>query len=278
MQPTLPVITREWLSGRVGFGTAVYANGLLAGELLPVWVAAPFIMIVGGSWRLELAVWGIGSAIVACLLCALAPSDAPRPATTAAGLSISWWPDWRDSKIWYAGLLFGAMSGVYFATNAFLPAYLSSFGRDHLIQPALVALNGAQMPASFILLFIAQRLELRAWPHIISGLVILVCLAGMMVPIDALTIACAAAFGFCIASVLTLALTVPALMSLPADVARNSAAVFTLSYIISVLVNLSSGIAWDLTGYPASCFIPGAVCAVLLSVSAARLKAERLLR
>ena len=36
MQPALPRVVRDWLPHRIGFGTAVYANGLLVGELLSV--------------------------------------------------------------------------------------------------------------------------------------------------------------------------------------------------------------------------------------------------
>jgi CP family cyanate transporter-like MFS transporter len=32
MQPALPQLVRRWLPGRVGFGTAVYTNGLLVAK------------------------------------------------------------------------------------------------------------------------------------------------------------------------------------------------------------------------------------------------------
>src|SRR4051794_37498511 len=36
MQVTMPSAVRAWLPGRIGFATAVYTNGLLIGEILPV--------------------------------------------------------------------------------------------------------------------------------------------------------------------------------------------------------------------------------------------------
>ena len=36
MQPALPPLVRAWLPHRIGFGTAVYTNGLLVGEIIPV--------------------------------------------------------------------------------------------------------------------------------------------------------------------------------------------------------------------------------------------------
>jgi MFS transporter, CP family, cyanate transporter len=36
MQPALPLLVRTWVPGHIAFGTAVYSNGLLIGEILPV--------------------------------------------------------------------------------------------------------------------------------------------------------------------------------------------------------------------------------------------------
>jgi hypothetical protein len=36
MHPSMPPLARTWLPDRTGFATAVYANGLLIGEILPV--------------------------------------------------------------------------------------------------------------------------------------------------------------------------------------------------------------------------------------------------
>ena len=41
MQPAMPPLVRAWLPERIGFATAVYANGLLIGEILPVSLMLP---------------------------------------------------------------------------------------------------------------------------------------------------------------------------------------------------------------------------------------------
>ena len=60
---------------------------------------------------------------------------------------------------------------------------------------------------------------------------------------------------------LTLALTLPALLSAPDDVARMSAAMFTISYIEGLMVSVIGGAAWDLAGAPRFAFLPIAVVA-----------------
>ena len=163
MQPGLPPLVRAWLPDRIGFGTAVYANGLLVGEIIPVALTVPLVLpLVGGSWRLAFVAWAIPCAVIALALLAFAPRTADTGVATAPR---RWWPDWRSGLIWRLGLMFGANNATYFATNGFIPDYLHHVGRPELISPALSALNIGQLPASFILLVCAGRFIGRAWPY-----------------------------------------------------------------------------------------------------------------
>jgi CP family cyanate transporter-like MFS transporter len=49
MQPSLPPLVRAWLPDRIGFGTAVYTNGLLIGEILPVALMLPVVLPLVGE-------------------------------------------------------------------------------------------------------------------------------------------------------------------------------------------------------------------------------------
>ena len=74
--------------------------------------------------------------------------------------------------------------------------------------------------------------------------------------------------GFAAACVLILMLALPPLLSPPDDVHRTAAAMFTISYTCALIVPVLSGIAWDLTGIPATSFIPIGLCGVLLMIPA----------
>ena len=65
--------------------------------------------------------------------------------------------------------------------------------------------------------------------------------------------------GFFGAATLALGLTLPPLLSAPEDVARTSAAMFTVSYTVAMLFSVLSGAAWDLAGDPRWAFLPIAV-------------------
>ncbi len=60
MQPALPSLVRERAPTRIGLATAIYTNGLLLGELIPVsWVPRPVLPLIGDGWRASLAVWAL---------------------------------------------------------------------------------------------------------------------------------------------------------------------------------------------------------------------------
>ena len=263
-QPALPLLILQWLPQRVSFGSAVTTNGILVGETLAVMLTIPLVLpLTDNSWRWALAVWGAPLILIAFSFMAFAP-PARESAAAAAAMARRWWPDWSSKLIWQVGVLFGSVNSVYFASNAFLPGYLSEAGRPDLIAASLTALNLGQLPASFALLGATGRFERRAWPFVLSGAMMLTCIAGMVMTASAWTVGFAGALGFLAGAVLTLGFALPPLLTAPSDVARMSAAMFTISYSEGLLVSVLGGAAWDLGGSPRLAFLPIAASAVPL--------------
>jgi MFS transporter, CP family, cyanate transporter len=259
MQPALPLLVRTWLPHHIAFGTAVYSNGLLIGEILPVAITPLLLPLVGTSWRISIMLWSVPVLVIAVWIWLTAPKDAPQ-----APQLQKWWPNWRSALVWNLGLMFGCITSIYFTLNGFLPVYLHTIGREDLIQSALIALNLGQLPASFLLLFIANRLVMRAWPYVCGALGALASITLLIVSTGLSTTLASAVLGFCCGAILILALALPPLLCPPQDVAPTSAAIFTLSYGCAVIVPVASGIVWDWTGLPASAFLPVGTCALLL--------------
>src|SRR5581483_11901323 len=116
-QPALPPLVRQWLPRRVSFGTALYTNGLLVGETLPVMLTIPLVFpLVADSWRWGLVTWGAPLVVIALVIGVLAPSGG-GPARLALATGRSWWPDWRNPLIWQIGVLLGCINSAYFAAN-----------------------------------------------------------------------------------------------------------------------------------------------------------------
>jgi CP family cyanate transporter-like MFS transporter len=271
MQPIMPTAVRQWLPQRIGLGTAIYTNGLLVGEIFPTLLTIPLVLpLLAGSWRMSLVFWSVPIALIALVtwLCA------PRAHAEHAALPRKWLPDWHRGLVWRLAGLFLCINAIYFGANAFIPIYLSSAGRPDLIGGALAALNFGQLPASLLLLVVAGRLERRAWPYIVSGIVSLVAFVGLVTMVGPATIVWAALLGFSDSSALIVGLTLPALLCKPEDVARTSAGVFTVSYGGAVIIAVLSGAMWDLTRIPALAFVPLGACAIGLAAAALSLRAK----
>lgn len=276
MQVTMPPAVRTWLPHRIGFATAVYTNGLLIGEILPVALMLPLVLPMVGTWQWGFVAWSAPVALFAVLVLVLAPRPVVVPSTAA--VRRRWWPDWNNTLIWRLGIMLGTINATYFATNAFLPDYLRGNGQSEWISAALTGLNVGQLPASFILLAVAGRLERKAWPYVGSGLLCVAATIGIVFGSGVWMVAAATLQGFAAAAVLTLALALPPLLSRPDDVHRVTAAMFTISYSCAVIVPVISGILWDLSGIAALAFLPIALCGIILVILAPAINHVRVIR
>jgi CP family cyanate transporter-like MFS transporter len=256
MQPSLPPTVRQWVPQRIGFATAVYTNGLLVGEILPVVLAFSFVLpLFDGSWRASLVFWSLPLALIAAIILLFQPkADASQVAPARR-----WKPDWRDPLLWKIAIVMGAANQLYFCTNAFLPGYLLSADRTDLIAPTLAALNLGQLPVSFLLLWMASRWERKAWPLIVAGMISLAGIVGVVTTASYFTVVAAGFIGFACAGVLTLVLALPPLLVAPDDVPRMSAGVFTIGYGIAMAISLLAGVAWDIAGKAGYAFLPIAI-------------------
>jgi CP family cyanate transporter-like MFS transporter len=263
MHPSLPPLVRAWLPHRIGFGTALFTNGLLVGEILPVALTIPLLLpLIGNSWRESFVVWAIPVALIALVILVLAPRPPVMP--EAQRVAQRWWPDWTDPLIWRLGIALGSVNSMYFSANAFLPDYLYHVGRPDLVSAALTALNVGQIPASFLLLVVAGRLERQIWPMVVCGAGSLAAIIGIVALPGPGIVVCAGVLGFFAASILILMLALPPLLAPPDDVHRVSAAMFTISYSCAVITPVFSGLAWDLSGVAWSAFVPLGICAIIL--------------
>lgn len=266
MQVSMPSTVRDWMPHRIGFATAVYTNGLLIGELLPVALMLPLVLPFVGNWQRGFVVWSVPVVIIALLVLTFAPRQSKN--NGVATPRRRWWPDWRNHLIWRLGFMLGTVNAVYFATNAFIPDYLRGSGQGEWISATLSALNAGQLPASFLLLTVASRLEGKAWPYVVCGFFEIIATAGIVFGSGPWVVAAAALQGFAAASILILVLALPPLLSAPDDVHRVTAAMFTISYSCAVIVPIVSGAIWDWTATPAFAFLPIGICGMALIILA----------
>jgi MFS transporter, CP family, cyanate transporter len=264
-QPALPTVVRAWAPTRVWLANAVAMNGMLMGVTITMALSIPVVLpLVGGSWRLNLLVWSLPGLIAALLFIAAAPPARGTVGPEAA--ATRWMPDWRSRQLWLLGIALGSNNALWFASNGFVPDYLTSTGRSDLIGPTLTWLNGTQVIGSFVMLFMPERLQRQNWPFTVFGPVTLAGLLGIVITDGIWIVVSAAAAGLGAAVTFIVTFGLPAILSPPGEVHRVAGGMFTISYSIAVIVPIICGAVWDLTGLPWTAFMPLALCAVLMTI------------
>ena len=273
-QTVMPPLVRSWFPQRIGLATTIYTNGLLIGEILPVALTIPLVLpLLDNSWRLNFVIWSLPVFATALLLAVAAPrgNGANR---AGAGAARRWWPEWRHPLIWRLGLLLGGVSTMYFASNAFLPDYVTAAGRSDLISSALTALNLGQLPASFAMLGVAGRLLREPRAYVAMGALSLASVIGIMVMPGLWIVLWAGVLGFAGAVTLILTLALPSVLSAPHDVHRTSAGMFTISYSLAMALSVVCGWLWDVTHRPIAAFVPVAACGLVIVLLASTVRQE----
>jgi CP family cyanate transporter-like MFS transporter len=274
MQPALPSLVSDWFEAKAGLATAVYANGLLVGEILAAGLTLPLVLpLVGGSWPASFAVWAVPVLATAVLIALATPNRPPLPGIAGR----LWWPDWRDAQTWQVGLILGGGSSIYFAANAFIPDYLHATGADELIGACLTSLNLGQLPASFLVMGFPERVTGKKGPLVALSLVSLGGLGMILQPLPWVQILGAGILGFAAAFGLILTLALPPVLAAAADVHRLSAGMFAIGYLTAFIIPLLGGVAWDATAVPATAFLPIVLGAAMVLAVASRLRPHRLM-
>ena len=192
----------------------------------------------------------IVTAALVLLLC-------PRQSTPLPSVPIRWLPQLNSRLNWQLGLILGSTASTYFSVNGFLPALLGGRHHPELISPALTALNLGQIPASLLLLVVADRLQGRRWPYVLCGPLMIACVVGISYSSGLGTIVWSALLGASCGGALVLGLALaPLLCRHPDEVARTSASAFAISYSFAMLISLLAGAIWDVTGKVDYALIP----------------------
>jgi MFS transporter, CP family, cyanate transporter len=259
-QPAFPSLVREWFPARIAIATAVYSNGILIGETLPVTLTTPVgvLPLAHGDWRWALALWSILVVASAVAIGIAAPARGRKLA-----ISARWWPSWLEGQAVRIGLVIGMASAVYYGANAYIPDYLDQTGRHQLITPTLAVLNASQLlTAPAVALW--DRLLTGRLGFIGSAALMAIAQIGIIVAPGAWVIPSAFVLGFSTALAFIVTLTLPPKLAAAGDVHRMSASVFTIQYSTAFVVPLIAGALWDASGLALLAFIPGVAAAAVM--------------
>ena len=265
-QPSFPTLVRIWSPSRAWLANAVSTNGMLMGVTFTAALSIPVVLpLVGQNWRYDLLIWSVPGLVTTLLYIVAAPRRRAGTAGRPAAASL-WMPNWRSRELWLLGIALGANNALFFASNAFVPDYLTHTGRGDMIGVTLGWLNGAQLIGSFMMLFMTERLQRGTWPFTIFGPLTLAGLLGIVLCDGVWVVVSAAAAGLGAAVTFIVSFGLPAILSPPGEVHRMAGGMFTISYSIAVILPVICGACWDLTGLPWTAFMPIDAAAVVMTI------------
>lgn len=272
MQIGMPVLARRWAPTKVGRASAVYANGLLVGELLVAAFTGPVVArLLGEQWLWAFAVWVVPVPFIVLLLRRQRVAEqAPAETLTIEVAQVTW----RDPLLWRVACLLAAAGSLFYAGNIFLPQILAKTDRLALIDPGLTVLNGAQLLSSMVLMIYADRLLGRSWPLLCTlGLGLLSIPALLWLPGHGV-LAAAGLVGIAASALFIFGVTLPAWLVPMQQVARMAAGVTVVANVLTFILPTSAAWLSDLTGSIAMGFLPIAAMSVLAMLLSLGIKAR----
>lgn len=144
--------------------------------------------------------------------------------------------------------------------NAWIPPFDQAVGHSAATAGELAALNAAQIPVSFALTLVAQRLIGRRWPFVLAGVAVLSGLAGWLWAPQETRILWVAVLGAASSLVFILGLALPPLLAGRDEVAQLTGLTLSIGYSVAFFGPLLGGALLDVVRLqPAVVFVP--VCA-----------------
>jgi CP family cyanate transporter-like MFS transporter len=266
------MIVSRRLPSRPALGTGAYAGGIVAGSTLAAGLAVP--LAGDADWRRALLIISLASVGSIVAWVTLVGIDG-RPTGAATHRRLPW----RDATAWLLVVAFGLQSILFYGIVSWLPNAFVERGWNATDAGALIAVfNGIGLLTTLGVPLFADRLGARRPQLLVSATIAIVALVGIVLVPD-LAFAWVAVLGLSLGAVFPLVLT------LPLDVADDSARVGSVAafmllggYVLSSVGPVVLGAARDLTGdFEASLWML-VVIAVALVLSCLPLSPARLER
>ncbi|OUN00467.1 MAG: hypothetical protein BAA02_13030 [Paenibacillaceae bacterium ZCTH02-B3] len=183
--PLLSGFVKKHFPDRPETMVGVHTIGIGFGASLAAGVTVPLRDFLGGSWELALSAWGIVAILSLLFWWPLLVRQRSDPAPDLAGPELGQMP-WRNRRAWLLVILFGAQSGLYYSTTAWLAPFAISDGMTEALAGVLtMVFSSFTITCGFLIPLLMRRFSSRRKPWIVgSALFILSGLVCMAVPWD----------------------------------------------------------------------------------------------
>jgi MFS transporter, CP family, cyanate transporter len=280
-QTAIPVLIRRWFPKQIGLVSALFSDGIIAGEAVAAGITVLIMVRFLGTdaWASTFVFWGIPVVVLFAFWLWLAPPAplkvtrphfSPQSATTTSVGAASPVQPKRVNAL-HLGILVGGGSLIYFGMNAWIASYNQALHQSYLTPVALLSLNAAQLPVSLGVTLVAQRIAGRRWPFIAAGIISIFAIVGWIFTPAELQPLWAALLGGSGALVFTLGIALPPLLASAQEVGRLTGITLSLTYGVAFVGPFIGGVLWDLFNLPALAFVPVVIASIMLIVLGALL-------
>ncbi|WP_161448781.1 CynX/NimT family MFS transporter [Glutamicibacter soli] len=183
----MPVLVKRWFPHKIGVVTGAYTTAVALGASAVAGVAVPVNDMLGGHWRIGLAVWALPALLALAVWLvvylglrsqiAAQHGEFGRNHVQAATIG----PMYKNPTAWWVALFFAGQSSVAYIFMGWAPKIFADLGMDPIEAGALLAiLLGVGVPLSFVMPALAARFTHQGPLVIINGVAGLIAVAGML--------------------------------------------------------------------------------------------------
>ncbi len=183
----MPVLVKRWFPDKVGIVTGAYTTAVALGASAVAGVAVPVNDLLGGQWRVGLAVWALPAllALIVWLVvyfglrAQIAQKNSETIAQRSAAAPIG--PMYKNPTAWWIALFLAAQSSVAYIFMGWAPKIFTDLGMEPAQAGALLAiLLGVGVPLSFVMPALAGRFTHQGPLVVINGIAGLIAVVGML--------------------------------------------------------------------------------------------------
>jgi len=260
-QPPLAVLIRRWYPTAVARVSNLYANGILAGNVLGASLS-PFIAQIVG-WRGMFLVWAVVAGAGALLWLRLTPPD------RGSAPHVDLVKVLRDRRVWQVAALFTFQNFVFFTVATWVPFLLAGHSASDIATTYLFLTLFPILPL-LALTFVPWQYAMSTWFYLAAAALTVIGSLGLLLGLTDFVRPLVFMVGLGTGAAFVASIALPPMVATDESEASTYAAVmYTTGYLLAFVGPLSAGLLVDATGKIPPAFWPPVAGAVLMAVAGA---------
>ncbi|WP_256657244.1 CynX/NimT family MFS transporter [Pseudomonas sp. 2FE] len=243
--PLLSGFIKRHFVEHIGHAVGWYSFSMAIGGAAGAVLTAPATQLLADRWTYGLAIWAL-PALFGLVFWLRLPNRAESAAEVGSGSGLPW----REPRAWLISCFFAIQAGLFYALATWVVARYHEAGLSLLRSNTLFSISMlVGLPSSFLLPWLAQRLDCRYQLLLLCGLCSALCLGMISLVPTFIPELWAVLIGFGLGGSFALSLVLPLYeVHTPLAVSRWTAMMLCAGYSMASLTPILAGLGRDLAG------------------------------